>query len=108
MWIIIAFMLGAGLMALVLWLRSRKIVLTWYEWLLGALGLALLLFSLQNFFASNAELVPVVPGMFLRVFGLPGLILVLLAVALALWRYFHSTRSTRIKTDGEKQTIPQA
>jgi len=108
MWLVIGLILGIVLVALVFWLRSRKIRVAWYEWLLGVLGLLSMVFSLQNYQASVAAFESTAPGMFLLVFGLPGLILVLLAVALALWRYSRSTRLARIKTDGEKQSMPQA
>ena len=108
MWLIIGLVIGLGLVTLAFWLRSRKIRVSWYEWVLGVLGLLSMAFSLQNYQASVAAFEPVAPGMFLLVFGLPGLVLVLLAVALALWRYFRSTRSARIKTDREKQPVPQA
>ena len=108
MWLFTGLVLGIVLVALVFWLCSRKIRVAWYEWLLGVLGLLSMVFSLQNYQASVAAFEPTAPGMFLLVFGLPGLILVLLAVALALWRYFRSTRSARIKTDGEKHPILQA
>lgn len=52
---LIGLVIGAGLLALVPWLRSRRIVVTWYEWLIGAIGLLLLLFTIHDFFASFAE-----------------------------------------------------
>ena len=55
MWLIIGLILGAGLLALVLLLRTRKIAVKWYEWLIGAIGLILLLFTIQNFTGSLAE-----------------------------------------------------
>ena len=57
--------------------------MTWYEWLIGIIGVALLLFTVQNYFGSQAELEPKVANMFLLVTGLPALIL--LAVAWQLW-----------------------
>ena len=85
MWFLIALILGAGLLALVLWLRSRKIVVKWYEWLIGAIGLGLLLFTIQNFVASFVEMEPIAPWMFLLVFGLPAIILLAIACLLP-WR----------------------
>jgi len=85
MWFLIALILGAGLLALVLWLRSRKIVVKWYEWLSGAIGLGLLLFTIQNFVASFAEMEPIAPWMFLLVFGLPAIISLAIACLLP-WR----------------------
>ena len=55
MWLIIGLVIGAALVTLALWLRGRRIVVKWYEWLIGAIGLLLLLFTIQNFVASFAE-----------------------------------------------------
>ena len=107
MWLVIGLVLGLGLIALVFWLRSRKIRVAWYEWVLGILGLFSMLFSLQNYQASVAAFEPAAPGMFLLVFGLPGLVLVLLAVGLACWRYFRNMGKGRIKASTEKQPVPQ-
>lgn len=71
---------------LVLWLRSRKIAITWYEWLIAALGLALLLIAFENYFESSAGFEPTAPGMFLLIFGLPGILLLVIAAALVAWR----------------------
>ncbi len=70
---------GAALLALVLWLRGRDIKVTWYEWLIGVIGLALLLFTIQNLVGSFAELEPTAAYMFLLVTGLPALILLAIA-----------------------------
>ncbi len=75
MWFIIALVLGAALVALVMWLRNRNISLAWYEWLIGLLGLALLLFTIQNLVGSLTELEPTAAYMFLLATGLPALIL---------------------------------
>ncbi|MBA7468401.1 hypothetical protein ES707_03650 [subsurface metagenome] len=85
MWFIIGLVAGATLLALVPWLRSRDIKVTWYEWLIGVIGLALLLFTIQNFVGSFAELEPTAAWMFLLVTGLPALILLTVAWQLA-WR----------------------
>ena len=79
MWFIIALVIGAGLLALVLWLRSRKIVVKWYEWLIGALGLLLLLFMIQNIAGSIAEMEITAAWQFLWLIGLPAIILLALA-----------------------------
>ena len=108
MWLVVGLILGIVLVALVFWLRSRKIRVAWYEWLLGVLGLLSMVFSLQNYQASVAAFEPTAPGMFLLVFGLPGLVLVLLAIALPWWRHFRKRRSAQNKTGEEKQAILQA
>jgi len=74
MWLIIGLVAGAAILGLVQWMRSKNISLTWYEWLIGIVGLALLLFTIQNFFGSFAELEPTAAWMFLLVTGLPSLI----------------------------------
>ncbi len=75
MWFIIGIVLGAALLALALWLKGRDIKVTWYEWLIGVIGLLLLLFTIQNFAGSFIELEPTAAYMFLLVTGLPALIL---------------------------------
>ncbi len=77
--IIAGFLLGA----LIFWMRSRDIGLTWYEWLIGAVGLLLLIFSAVNFFGSLAEEESTAATMFLLIFGLPALILMAVSWQLA-------------------------
>lgn len=85
MWLIIGLAVGAGVLALALWLRSRDIAVKWYEWLIGAVALLLLIFTIQNFVGSQFELEPTAASMFMLVSGLPGIILGAIAVAL-IWR----------------------
>lgn len=85
MWFIIALIVGVGLTALVFWLRSREIVVKWYEWLIGVVGLGLLLYTIQNFVTAFAELESEAAWMFLLVLGLPALILLVVAWLLP-WR----------------------
>jgi len=75
MWFVIALIVGGLIGAMVLWLRSRDISLTWYEWLIGAVGLTLIFFSIQNYFGSQAEFESTAANLFLLVTGLPGLVL---------------------------------
>ncbi len=79
MWLIIGLIAGAAVLGLVLWMRGRDISVKWYDWLIGAIGLLLLLFTIQNFAGSLAELESTAANMFLLVSGLPAIIL--LAVA---------------------------
>ena len=72
---LIAGLVGAGVLAMVLWMRNRDIKATWYEWLIGIVGFLMLLFAFQNFFASYAEAESSAAIMFLPVLGLPALIL---------------------------------
>ena len=95
MWLLSGLLLGIGLVALVLWLRSRGIDVAWYAWLLAVLGIVLLIFTLQNYFASVAEYEPTAPGMFLLVFGIPAVVLLLLAVFLVWFGWFRRARKSR-------------
>jgi uncharacterized membrane protein len=83
MWFLIGLILGALLLGLVTWMRRKNISLTWYEWLIGIVGLVLLVFTIQNFFASFTELESSAAWMFLLVVGLPALILLAVAWQLA-------------------------
>ena len=95
MWIVAGLSMGLVFVTLAFWFRSRKAELTWYEWLLGLLGVALFFFTMQNFFASIAELEPTAPGMFLVIFGIPALVLLAVALLLPWWRYFRLTRRNK-------------
>ncbi len=79
MWLIIGLIIGAALLGLELWVRNKNLAVTWYDRLIGAIGLLLLMFTIQNFFGSQAELESTAASMFLLVTGLPAIIL--LAVA---------------------------
>jgi len=92
MWFIIGLVIGAGLLTLALWLHSRKIAVKWYEWLIGALGLLLLLFMIQNIAGSIAEMETIAAWQFLWLIGLPSLILLALAWWLP-WRRHRKTGS---------------
>jgi hypothetical protein len=75
MWLIIGLIAGAAALGLVLWMRGKDVAVKWYEWLIGALGLVLLLFTIQNFVGSIAEIESTAANMFLLVTGLPAIIL---------------------------------
>jgi len=79
MWLIIGLVLGAGLFALVSWLRNKNISVNWYEWLIGIVGLALLVYTIQNITGSFAEFEPTAAWLFLLVLGLPAVILMVVA-----------------------------
>ena len=75
MWLVIGIIVGVLILGLAMWMRNRNMSMTWYEWIIGIVGLALLLFTVQNYFGSQAELEPKAATMFLLVTGLPALIL---------------------------------
>ena len=82
-WIIAGLVLGAA----IFWLATNgKVKLTWYEWVLGVLGIILILFAFQNYSASMVELEPKAGNLMLLIFGLPGLILAAVAVVLPFMR----------------------
>ncbi len=78
-WFILTFVLGAAMVGLVLWVRNRDIAIKWYDWLIGALGVVLVLASVQHLFGSIREDYLQSGLLGLVAFALPGLIL--LAVA---------------------------
>ena len=86
MWIFVGLFLGAIVLGLVLWLRSKNMTMKWYEWLITAAGLALLLYTIQNFRGSFAEIEPTAAWMFVLIFGIPALILLAIAWQLVLRR----------------------
>jgi uncharacterized membrane protein YeaQ/YmgE (transglycosylase-associated protein family) len=75
MWLIIGLLLGALLIWLIGFLKDKGITMKWYEWVIGLIGVALLLFTIQNYVGSLAELEPTAANMFLLVTGLPAVIL---------------------------------
>ena len=74
-WSIVFVLVGAGLLALVYWLRNRNMETKWYDWLIGLVGLILFLWTWQNFAGSLREGFPQASLMFLLITGLPSLVL---------------------------------
>ena len=71
LWLILGILIGAG----VAYLATRNdIKLAWFDWVIGAVGLALALLAVQNYVASLAELEPRAAGILLAAFGVPALI----------------------------------
>ena len=86
MWFIIALVIGAAVAGLIFFLNSRGIKVSWYEWLIGIVGIALLLFTIQNYGASLNEFESGAATTFLLVTGLPSIILLAIAAGLAFRR----------------------
>ena len=93
MWLFAGIILGILVVLLVFWLRSRKINVRWYEWLLALVGLVLLLFAYQNYSASKIEYETVASGLLFLIFGLPGLLLLIIAVLRVWWREFRKAKA---------------
>ena len=79
MWFVIGVVVAAGVTVLVLWLRNRNIAVTWYDWLIGAIGLLLVLAAIQHYTGALAEGFPTAGWLGLLVFGIPALILLVVA-----------------------------
>ncbi|AAW40372.1 hypothetical protein [Dehalococcoides mccartyi] len=75
MWLLLGILLGIIALGLVWWSKKSNTSLQWYDWVIGLAGLAMLLFTVQNYFASVAEGEPKASYMFLLVTGLPAVIL---------------------------------
>ncbi len=89
MWVVrfvVGIVLALALLGLVLWLRRREIRVAWYEWLMGSLGLLLLIFAVELIITFTAEFERVAAWNAFFIFGLPALVLLGLAVFLPWWR----------------------
>ena len=86
MWFIIGIIFGALVLALASWMRGKNFSVAWYEWLMGIVGLGLLVFTIQNFAGSFAEQESTAAMMFLLIIGLPAVILMAVAWQLAMRR----------------------
>ncbi|ACZ62418.1 hypothetical protein [Dehalococcoides mccartyi] len=69
----------AGLFGVILWLRKQNIKVSWYEWLIGAMGLGLLLLAVQHFFGAMTEHFSFAAWTGLAIIGIPASILMLVA-----------------------------
>lgn len=90
MWFSIGLLVGAAVIALIVMLRRKNFNLSWYEWIIGGIGLILLLFTIQNYIGSINEVEPKAANMFLLVTGLPSLVLLAITWQLAARRYKSS------------------
>ncbi|OBW62902.1 MAG: dehalogenase [Dehalococcoides mccartyi] len=75
MWLLLGILIGIIALGIIWWASKSNTSLQWYDWVIGLAGLAMLLFTVQNYFASVAEGESKVASMFLLVAGLPALIL---------------------------------
>jgi multisubunit Na+/H+ antiporter MnhB subunit len=82
MWLTAGLVVGIAAISLYIWLKNRNIETKWYDWLVIALGIALLLFTLQNFIGAIQEYESTAAWWFLVATGIPALILFLVAFRL--------------------------
>ncbi len=84
MWLAIGLLAGAGIIALWLWLRLKGVKVAWYAWLIAIIGVLLVFFAIENARASLTEFENAAAWNSLLIFGLPGLLLVILS-GLLVW-----------------------
>ncbi|BAQ34033.1 dehalogenase [Dehalococcoides sp. THU3] len=77
--ILVGAIVTASLFGGISWLRKRNIKASWYEWLIGIAGLALLLLAIQHLFGAMTELFPFAAWVGFAIIGVPALILLLVA-----------------------------
>lgn len=75
-WTLFTFVLAVIITALIAWVIVKKVSVKWYEWLIGAIGLILLVFMLQNFFGTFSEGESHAAWTFLWTLGIPAVILI--------------------------------
>ena len=81
----IGLVLGAAIAVFAMWLRSKGIVVKWYEYLIGALAVLLGMATPFHYFGSLAEYEPTAGWMGSAIFA--GLAIILAAVVWQLvWR----------------------
>ena len=83
--LLIGMIIGMAVLALALYINARGIDVKWYEWTIGAVGFALLIFTLQNVTAAAEGYWESAPWIFFLVFGLPALVLLAVGIFLP-WR----------------------
>jgi hypothetical protein len=94
---ILGLIVGAALMALAFWLQRSRIAVKWYEWLMSGLGFILLLWAVNDFFASMAEHDERAGRVLLAMLGIPAVLLLGVGIFLA-WRRWHTARMLVQKT----------
>lgn len=85
---ILGLVIGAALTALAFWLQRSGIAVKWYEWVLSGVGFVLLVWTVNDFFASMAEHNEAQGRFLLVALGVPAVILLGLAILLV-WRRSH-------------------
>lgn len=85
MWFIVGTIFGVALIALFWWMRSKDIKVSWYEYLIGGIGLFLLLFTIQNWVGAVREGEPASILWYVLILGTPSIVLLIIAGSLA-WR----------------------
>ncbi|AQU05942.1 reductive dehalogenase membrane anchor BvcB [Dehalococcoides mccartyi] len=96
---LISFILGIGLTLFYLFLHNRKIVIKWWEWLIMAVILSLVLFAIGHIWGSVA-----VEGEYKSAWGFGGIIIGLAMILSAtVYRLIRSRYLNRSHGTGNKQ-----
>ena len=91
MWWTISILFVIGLVGLWFWLKQQKVKTTWYDLVISILGTMLIFWSAHNYTDFQAEYERVAALNSLIIFGIPGLVLLLLAVFF-IWLRLRSAR----------------
>ena len=92
MWFLIGFVLAILIFTLMLLIRRHSLIVRWYEWLITSTGIVMLLFTIQNVKGALGTNWETTPWKFLLVFGIPAVILLVIAVLLPWLRYRRTRR----------------
>ena len=98
LWLIVGLILGIVLAYLVGASRSGSVSVRWYQWLLGALAVALYLLAIQNYLALQDELEPALATFTLLAFGLPALVATALVWAIPAIAQRAARKEVRART----------
>ncbi|MEN8494311.1 dehalogenase [Dehalococcoides sp. THU3] len=91
LWFVIFIAITSGLFLLADWARKNNITTKWSDWVIGLIGLLILVFTAQNITGSLAEEEPVAAQWFVAVLGIPGLLVIAFAMA-NVWRRYRITK----------------
>jgi hypothetical protein len=91
---LIGMLVGMAVLALVGFIRYKRIDVRWYELIIGLAGFGLLLFTVQNALAASQEYWETTPFVFLWVFGTPSLLLLAVSVLLP-WLRIRRSKSAQ-------------
>lgn len=85
-WLIIGLILGAAGFWLASWARSRNIRIKWYAWIFIVLAVLVFALTVMDYRTFTAEMEPTAAGNVLWLYGIPGLVLAVIAVGLIWWQ----------------------
>lgn len=94
MWFLIGILAGLLLFFAYMRMQRASFSVRWYEWLIAALGVVLIVWGFQNIIAATGDSgSSSAPWTFFLVIALPGIILLLIAAGFPLWRFIKVKKS---------------